>query len=138
MKLNPRLDKLRKLAAHLRTVPPENFDFGTVWCGTVGCAMGHAVSVFPEELALGEADPYDGFRDTEWMNGSAEGYIHCAKRVFNIEWNDASDLFTPRFAQRIHEDLPRLDRYSHPTEVADMLEQFCQLVESGKLEQYEI
>lgn len=41
------LDNLEKLADYLDTVPPEQFDYDT-WgettaCGTVACALGHAV-----------------------------------------------------------------------------------------------
>jgi len=137
MKLKPRLDKLRKLAAHLRTVPPENFDFGTVWCGTVGCAMGHAVSVFPEELKLYQIGSSSSF-EVEMRDESACGYEDAAEVLFNLEWQDANDLFTPGKANHIHPNLPELPNYASATQVADLLEQFCQLVESGKLEQYEI
>lgn len=54
---NPRerevgMKRLLKLADYLETVPKEQFDYGTWWeretdengtfCGTVGCALGHA------------------------------------------------------------------------------------------------
>lgn len=137
MKLNPRLDKLRKLAAHLRTVPPENFDFGTVWCGTVGCAMGHAVSVFPEEVEFSDPDTCN-YQDLRAIDRSSFGYAACAAALFNLDMEDAAYLFTPRNADCVHPDLPYLSPLASNGLVADMLEQFCQLVESGKLEQYEI
>jgi hypothetical protein len=71
------------------------------------------------------------------LDGSAADYGHSADRLFNLSHGDGELLFTPLSAEDIHEELPSLDDYATPTEVADMLEQFCQLVESGKLEQYE-
>lgn len=38
-------DRLQKLADHLRTVPPEQFDMSFWWCGTAGCAAGHACQI---------------------------------------------------------------------------------------------
>lgn len=48
--------RLQKLADYLKTVPRKNFDYRRVGrkdaCGTIGCAMGHAATVFPRLIKL--------------------------------------------------------------------------------------
>ena len=39
------LKRLLWLADYLDTVPPETFDMSRWWCGTKGCAMGHAAQM---------------------------------------------------------------------------------------------
>lgn len=139
LSMKPNLDKIRKLAAHIRTVLPENFNFGFVRCGSVGCAMGHAPDVFPKEVKLGEPYMCDGQprQDLEGVTEEWCDYEECAEGIFEIDWDTSSGLFNPNSQQDVHPSLPNLGREASAVQVADMLELFCLLVEQGKLPQFE-
>lgn len=94
------VERLQKLADHLRTIEPDRFDM-KVWaspgfteskCGTVACAWGHATTIFDEvELYL----PCDGDNygvkvkiDDEWrFNGFA------IKLFFDITTFESTSIF---------------------------------------------
>lgn len=67
--------------------------FDEASCGTSGCAMGHAVAVFPRHLRFGSFEKMN--------DGSIQGGVfyrnfpgkHAAGEFFGIEWFDADHLF---------------------------------------------
>lgn len=119
--------RLLKLAAFLRTVPRERFNYaefvGWDWqgaqdlsCGTKGCALGWAATM-PEfrrlglHLAKGTGSPTITGRDNPWL---------AAEKLFGIERYEAYELFSPSydFVKDIDEN------YATPKYVARKLEQF--------------
>ena len=68
-------ERLTKLAEHLRTVSPENFNMENWQCGTAACAVGHACMI-PEfnsqglTLTSGGSPTVPSYeRDTGWSIG---------------------------------------------------------------------
>lgn len=91
--------RLNKLAAYLKTVPPEQFDMD-YWanadddypgeCEFAGCALGWATRVFPElKLVQGEGAIVPVLVGSNWT-----GY-DAASRLFGITYMEAVDLFSP-------------------------------------------
>ena len=109
-------NKLRTLAAYLRTVPPEKFDMG-VWsretyCGTTACAVGHACDIEEfkaEGLHLGR--PYN---NSEYAVPNFAGLqsFRAVDAFFDL-WADQSSYL---FGTRTHRETPR--------EVANRIEVF--------------
>ena len=89
------LRRLLKLADHLDTVPPETFDMSTWWCGTKGCAMGHAAQM-PAFRRLGllvtsYTDFYEGVIVGVTFEGETD--FNAAAAFFGLKWGEAVALF---------------------------------------------
>lgn len=147
--------RMLKLATYLEKLDPKAFDFGSVintrhtWsergmikaemkhgCGTVGCAMGHCVIVFPRlvEFSLGQNIPLDSVY-AEIMNIKAKpelteelttGYMNLAHFLFGIPEEDAYHLFTPTEQYDLPMNTKILDQHAKPKEVAKMLRQYVE------------
>lgn len=127
-------ERLRKLIAHLRTVPEKQFFFGTVYeersCGTIACAMGHAPAVFPD---LVEAYVWNERGDWDVRvkgHEELEDYGDSAHFLFEVPAYVCEDLFTPMQQSAVHSSLPNLHNDATPNEVCDMLERFIELTEA--------
>ncbi len=88
-------ERLRVLAEHLKTVPARDFSMRQWWCGTVGCAVGHAAScpaLEAEGLTLVPCkwDTRQGI--PEW-NG-LENWP-AVRAFFDLSVSDAENLFSP-------------------------------------------
>lgn len=118
------LGRFRQLIAHLRTMPPEQFDFQYIHkntgCGSAGCAVGQAPILWPElvqhisqehEIGLG----YLGVRMAYWR---------VASNLFGMSGGDAEALFTPEMQP---EELPMCYDRASVDEVADMLDRYLEL-----------
>ena len=91
------LRRLLKLADHLDTVPPETFDMSTWWCGTRGCAMGHAAQM-PAFRRLGLRLEASVSFDEEVTVGVVledEQDYGAAAVLFGLTRGEAKDLFCP-------------------------------------------
>lgn len=100
------LGRFRQLIAHLRKMPPEQFDFQYVHkntgCRSVGCAVGQA----PIYLGISMA------------------YWRVASNLFGMSHGDTEALFTPEMQP---EELPMCYGRASAVEVADMLERYLEL-----------
>lgn len=86
-----RRDRLSKLADYLETLPEESFNMSTWWCGTAGCAMGHACDLFAEDgLYLDVNSDFDRVP----IHQGNEGY-GAAQSFFELSINDSFRLFAP-------------------------------------------
>lgn len=101
-----RVDRLRKLADFLDTLPREKFDFHIVCrrdkpsCGTVGCAMGWTPKVFPRLIKwvpLEWRDDMYGVRPRKekipTIGRTQSTYSAGASHLFNMGEGDAEALF---------------------------------------------
>ena len=88
-------ERLRVLAEHLKTVPDRDFSMGQWWCGTAGCAVGHAAicpALEGEGLSL-VVSPYNAHAFRPLWNGM-DGW--CAVQAFfDLSEEDAVYLFAP-------------------------------------------
>lgn len=108
--------RLTALAAHLRTVAPENFQLGDWSCGTAACAVGHACTM-PEFQAKGlRIEPYEGLRTghgVPWF-GRVGGWS-AVRAFFDLDFSECYDLFH----QGHYRGQPQ-----GPDDVADRIEAF--------------
>lgn len=113
--------RLRVLGEYLKLVPDESFDM-CFWrgkknakghvktdyrakigaCGTVACAFGHAIEIFPE-LSLVKVSPFKGTRgeyDVAYAEGDSlptfyNDPLDAARHFFSISESKAAQLFLP-------------------------------------------
>jgi len=86
------IERLQKLADHLRGVPPEAFDLDQWSCGSVACAVGHACLIpeFAEQgLTLKKSENRNFL---EPVFGFSEGW-DAVSYFFDICEEDAEHLF---------------------------------------------
>lgn len=116
------MDKLVQLADHLETIPDKAFDFSQIRneCGTVGCALGHAVTLFniPHEIAEKVAGAcfwrFDGNMPGVW-----------AEQFFNITYEECNWLFYPAlYNQTTPWKTTALTRQASRREVIDNIRAF--------------
>ncbi len=127
--------RLLKLAAFLRELPRQKFDFshfttvdgkpllealkaGTRRCGTTACAVGWMPAIWRKEMTWNTWDMPTS-RDT-----GVEGF-QLATRFFNISENDASTLFDPGYV-----GTPDYD--ATPKQVARHIERWVKAHYAGK------
>lgn len=120
--------RLLQLAAFLRKLPPERFDFGKVVehatpCGTIGCAMGWTPAVFPELVEWTKEE--ETWPLTLVETGQPTDYDALASVIFEIDEDDAFSLFTP--LNQLHLGLKRIESDATPSQVADLIEQYVEL-----------
>lgn len=140
-------DKLLELIEFLKTLSYEDFNFNEVVacyddytkCGTVCCAIGWLPKLFPDEVEwnITRRGIVGLFLKNEYGSicGSAKEYDDVAIHVFKLHPYVAQSLFAPDCQRMIHEDLRNLAKNARPTEVAEMLEHFIKLIETGKLKE---
>jgi len=125
-------ERMQRMIAYLRELPPERFCFGSVikagrGCGTIGCVIGHTPIMFPE-LVQYEDNAGDGLRS----KGGAPFFEEIGEEVFQVSYVTSEALFTPRCQYslgRLGLALGKMDSNASPTEVADMLESFLSQVD---------
>lgn len=81
--------RLKKLANHLRTLPPNRWNFRTMTY-PCGCAIGQTPGVFPtlvttRKNSLGDTNPVT-------ISGASQ-YTTIAQELFNLNEVDATQLF---------------------------------------------
>jgi hypothetical protein len=84
--------RLLLLAEHLDTVPAELFTMSHWWCGSAGCAMGHACDV-PEFRDLGLYRVRYDVRFCSPNNGWVLSNYDAAEVLFDLTTAQAGHLF---------------------------------------------
>lgn len=137
--MTPKLGKLRKLAAFLRKLKPEAFDFQMLvrhfdeekQCGTVCCAIGWCPVVFPDEITWDDI--------TDRLDDS---YADISSHLFGLDRKASKILFAPSIPGipgipgcRLIEEIQwpdgtstkfhLLSAHVHPKIVANRIERFC-------------
>lgn len=118
--------RFRQLIAHLRTMPPESFEFHEVYreshrgCGSVGCAVGQSVVLWPELVSVKSEDC--GTRLV--VNGVNLHYWRAGAQLFGIDPDDSYRLFTP---QEQPDEIPKCYDEASAIEVAEMLASYLEL-----------
>lgn len=139
-------DKLLILATELDTVAPENFnynvwihadnfaelDFSLTTCGTVACALGHAVKLFPNELCWRKRSLftyYIDLQDGQPNPDLARAPINAAMVVFGLTRQQAEYLFISDtdYETEEYELLPSPGGNASPAEVADHIRRCVKL-----------
>ena len=87
--------RLRELVEKLRTVKRSEFDMETWWCGTAGCAIGHACSL-PSWRRAGMRLTPTGRMPWEHSEVTFAGHenVDAVAEFLQIDYFDADMLFT--------------------------------------------
>lgn len=108
-------ENLLRMAAHIRTVPPEMFDMGkyrndksdlkNIHCGSSGCIIGHSIELAPELVELNRygdiafskwSEDFTGIEDDdEW------DYLFCCSWV-----EHSSEKAAKRIEEFVEKGLP--------------------------------
>jgi len=116
--------RLAKLADYLDTVPRKLFKFNLVvkegTCGTVGCAIGHSVKVFPRLLS------YDPALDrVVTKNEHAMWYRDIAMEIFGMTNHQAGGVFGPdNQRDELGRKYSNLGGNATPKQVAKLIRKF--------------
>ena len=133
--------RLQKLIDFLILLEPNRFNFNKVWdgledakggCGSCGCAMGWTPTLFPDlvQRTVGCYATVEMVDDSD----KSYGYERVAQRLFNMDSETARFLFSPEFQSWVHEELPNCGMNAKPAEVAEMLTQYLELVNEGRID----
>jgi hypothetical protein len=99
-----RYDRIRILVAKLLTVPDEQYNHNTWWCGTAGCAAGHAATIreFREAgftmFTDYDDDDYDDKDPSYGIIYRTSDYkvylsMNAISEFFGLEYEDARKIF---------------------------------------------
>ncbi len=88
-------NRMIKLADHLETVPPDNFDMGFWKCGTKACAIGHGCTI----PSFRRAGLHLSILEDEPIYKNLHHYDAIAE-FFGIPFSDAVDLFSTNNANK--------------------------------------
>lgn len=98
--------RLRRLAAHVETLPPARLNM-KYWCGTACCITGHACTIFPDLLRCQEGEVI-------WFAGSPNvKYEEAFAHAFALTHQEACDHTNYRLSNNRRaraRDLRRLAR----------------------------
>ncbi len=146
--------RLLKLAAFLRELPRQKFDFGTFFeqgdkaplealaagahrCGTVGCAIGWMPAIWPKLVRWSTETRYDNDDLSyqvagvpELRDGSANGF-YLAQVFFGIGYIAAHVLFDPEWSYGYSTKNP-LSSNATPKQVAKHIERYVKRNYHGK------
>jgi hypothetical protein len=126
---------MRKLAKFLEELPPEEFDFDIIKCGTVACAIGWTPRVFPRLVKWHPRWYPGGLEASGRTVGVVRGFMGVATHLFGISSFNADRLFSsyPGYGNRIHESIPLLGGDATPKQVAAGLRMFLELARQKKI-----
>lgn len=115
-------ERLLKLAAGLRTIPPNKFNIGDYVsigdmdngyaCGVVCCAIGWGPKFFPDDLEWVRGD---GTYYFVRLRGTYYSNVNAAQYFFDLSWPQLQRLFFPSAYYPNPE----------PSDVADRIEAYC-------------
>lgn len=125
-------ENLQRAIAYVRTIPKRDFRFSCVLntrrdvdgniCGTVGCFIGHMPGALPELISW-QPEVRNVTPEYFILEGRTickDRYAEVAARLFGMNENDASDLFTPQ--RQNYLGLPTLGNDATPNQVADVVQ----------------
>lgn len=129
--------RLRKLANHLRTKRGhDKFDFDIIVkqtkCGTAGCAVGELPFCFPREFTF-LTDGLGNLSQVIRRGEPADELWRDVANFFGLSQHQRVNLFIGDWPTKLHiAGLRPLSRKASATAVANNLDRFCDLVESGE------
>lgn len=132
--------RLSKLVGFLKDLPEEKFYFGRVItehennCGTVCCAIGWTPAIFPELVSWEEDEDTVG-RLVLNFNGlkTLAGFGYIASELFEMPESVSTFLFSQNSQNHIHPSLEDLPADCTPLALANILEDFIEMIEDGRV-----
>jgi len=129
-------EKLSMVIKFLKELLPAHFYLGQVRkeCGTVCCAIGWFPSIFPDECRYSDLHKHT----PNEVNGVH--YSKVVEDIIGIEKGLAKLLFSPCTGESQFSDIKGITLckwYADPNEVAEMLEEFLELLDKGEIPGHE-